>query len=158
MKRLDHSNQYLAYFNILWKTRKWYKKMGFYLINCSFLNAFKIYCSLNPQVTMKYKQFLLAVAREWVTDHSGECRPLPSSSGVSKRAPRKDPPCRLSGQIKEHTLEVIISKGLKRSAYRKCRVCSSRGLRRETRYICERCCVPLHRGACYTAYHTLQKY
>ena len=52
---------------------------------------------------MTYKQFLLAVAREWVTDHSGECSGSPApgpSCGVSKRAPRKDPPCQLSSKIK----------------------------------------------------------
>ena len=45
---------------------------------------------------MTYKQFLLAVAREWVTDHSGECSCSPTpglSFGISKRAPDKDPPC-----------------------------------------------------------------
>ena len=64
---------------------------------------------------MTYKQFLLAVAREWVTHHSGECSPaLGPSCGISKRAPHKDPPCRLSGKIKEHILEEIIPIGLKK--------------------------------------------
>ena len=66
---------------------------------------------------MTYKQFLLAVGREWVTDHSGECsgRPTPGPfCGISKRAPSKDPPCRLSGKIKEHILEEIIPTGLKK--------------------------------------------
>ena len=52
---------------------------------------------------MTYKQFLLAIPREWVTDHSGECSGSPApgpSCGVSKRALRKDPPCLLSGKIK----------------------------------------------------------
>ena len=96
MKGVDRSNQYLANFNILQKTRKWYKKEGFYLSNCGLFNVFKIYCSLNAQNKMTYKQFLLAVAREWVTDHSGECSGSPTpgpSCGVSKRAPCKDPPC-----------------------------------------------------------------
>ena len=75
---------------------KWYKKVGFYLSNCGVSNAFKIYCSLNAQNKMTYKQFLLAVARGWVTDHSGECSGSPApgpSCGVSKRGPHKYPPC-----------------------------------------------------------------
>ena len=70
--------------------------MGFYLSNCGVSNAFKIYCSLNAQNKMTYKQFLLAVARGWVTDHSGECSGSPApgpSCGVSKRGPHKYPPC-----------------------------------------------------------------
>ena len=102
MKGVDRSDQYLANFSILWKTRKWYKKVGFYLINCGVFNAFKIYRSLSIQNKMSYKQFLLAVATEWVTDHSGECSgstaPGPSC-GVSERAPCKDPPCRPSGKM-----------------------------------------------------------
>ena len=42
MERVDFSDQYLSYFNILRKTRKWYKKVGYYLINCGLFNAFKI--------------------------------------------------------------------------------------------------------------------
>ena len=64
MKGVDRSDQYLANFNILWKTQKWYKKAGFYLSNCSLFNAFKIYCSLNAHNKMTCKQFLIAVARE----------------------------------------------------------------------------------------------
>ena len=94
---------------------------------------------------MTYKQFLLAVARECVTDHSGECSgstaPGPSC-GSFKRAAHKDPPCWLSGKRKEHILEKIIPTGLKNAA-RKCRFCSSRGKRSEIWYISSRCSVPL---------------
>ena len=41
---------------------------------------------------MTHKQFLLAVAKEWITDHSSECSGSPApgpSCGVSKRAPHK---------------------------------------------------------------------
>ena len=69
MKGVDWSDQYLENFNILQKTQKWYKNVGFYVSNCSLFNAFKIYCSLNAQNKMTFKQFLIAVSREWVTDH-----------------------------------------------------------------------------------------
>ena len=117
MKGVDRSDQYLANFNILWKTRKWYKKVGFYLSSCGLFNEFKIYCSLNAQNKMIYKQVLLAVAREWVTDNSSECSGSPApgpACGISKRAPHKDPPCQLSGKIKEHILEETIPTGLKK--------------------------------------------
>ena len=57
----------------------------------------------------------LAVAREWVTGHSDECNGSPTAGpfcGVCKRAsptstllPGKDPPCQLSGKIREGILE-----------------------------------------------------
>ena len=54
-------------------------------------------------------QFLLSVAREWVTDHSGDCRLIPGPScGVSKKTPDKDLPCQLLDEINEHILEEIV--------------------------------------------------
>lgn len=90
MKEVDQSDQYLENFNILHKTQKWYKKVGFQLSNCSLFNAFKIYCSLNTQYKTTCKQFLLAIPREQAIDHSDECSGSPtsgSSCDISKRAP-----------------------------------------------------------------------
>lgn len=80
-----------------------------------------------------------------------------TSSGTSKKAPNIDSPFRLSGQLKDHVLEKIFT-GTKRNPTKACRVCSSKGKRSESRYICKTCCVPLHVGDCYTAYHTKTKY
>ena len=139
------------------KLKRWYKKVGFYLSNCGLFNAFKIYCSLNAQNKMTV---LLAVTREWVTDHSGNCRLIPGPScGVSKKTPDKDLPCQLLDEINEHILEEIVLTGLKeQNAARKCRVCSAREKCSETQYICNRCSILLHRSACYIACHTLKKY
>lgn len=105
-------------------------------------------------------QFLFAVAREWVTDHSGDCSPTPSPScGISKKTPDKDLPCQLPDEINEHILEEIVLIGLKeQNAARKFRVWSAREKCSATQYICNRCSILLHRSACYTACHTLKKY
>lgn len=65
--------QYLANFNILQKTQKWCKKVGFYLSNCDLYNTVRFYDSLNAQSKRTYWQLLLAVARQSVTENSGEC-------------------------------------------------------------------------------------
>lgn len=94
MKEVGQSGQYLANFNILHKTQKWYKKVGFQLSNCSLLNSFKIYGSLNTQYKMTCKQFLLAIPREQAIDHSGECSGSPtsgSSCDISKSPPPPTP-------------------------------------------------------------------
>ena len=93
MKGVDWSDQYLANFNILWKTQKWYKKVGLYLSNYGLFNAFKIYCNLNAQNKMIYTEFLLAVAREWVTDSSGSVVVVPHL--VLLVAFLKEPPAKI---------------------------------------------------------------
>jgi hypothetical protein len=37
---------------------------------------------------------------------------------------------------------------------RNCRECTRNGQRRETRYICAECKVPLHKGQCFSKYHS----
>lgn len=157
MKGVDRADQYLANSNILRKTVKWYKKLAFFLINCTLFNAYKLYCTYLPENKTRYKRFLLEVAREWISVDFKECSIAPDTPRISKTAPYKDTPFRLSGQVRDHVLEKIVT-ARKANPTRACRVCSSKGKRSETRFICKSCCVPLHVGDCYTAYHTKKNY
>ncbi|KAI4476035.1 hypothetical protein M0802_014946 [Mischocyttarus mexicanus] len=157
MKGVDRADQYLANSNILRKTVKWYKKLAFFLKNCSLFNSYKMYCTYRPENKIRYKKFLLEVAREWITEVSKECSTAADTSEISKRAPSKDPASRLSEQLRDHVLEKIVT-ARKTNPTRTCRVCSSKGKRSETRYICKTCGVPLHVGDCYTLYHTKTNY
>ena len=68
MKGVDRADQYLSYYSLLRKTVKWPKKVAFWLINCALFNSFRIYQKLNPTSKMRYKEFLLQVAKDWATD------------------------------------------------------------------------------------------
>lgn len=74
------------------------------------------------------------------------------------RKPLQDPPDRLSGDMRMHTLEQIIGKGKQKYPCRKCAVCLAHMIRSETRYICKFCVVPLHKGECFERYHTMERY
>lgn len=86
-----------------------------------------------------------------------ECSIAPGTSRISKIAPYENTPFRLSGQVRDHVLEKIVTTR-KVNPTRACRVCSPKGKLSETRYICKSCCVPLHVGDCYIVYHTKNKY
>ena len=96
MKGVERADQYLSYYPILRKTMKWTKKVVLYLINCGLFNCFRIYNVLNPEKKIKYKQFLLLVAKYWITDNDNEGslateRDMSSpSSGSTGRAPHID--------------------------------------------------------------------
>jgi hypothetical protein len=124
------------------------------------IKSYRIYTALNPQKKMKYKHFLLDVARDWISDpvEVYRCEEELGPSAETKRVSRKDPPGRLSGGIKEHFLEEIVCKGVKKNPARRCRVCASQGKRSETHYICKSCGVPLHQNECFQRYHTLKRY
>ena len=68
MKGVDRADQYLSYYSLLRKTVKWPKKVAFWLINCALFNSFRIYQKLNPTSKIRYKEFLLQVAKDWATD------------------------------------------------------------------------------------------
>ena len=63
MKGVDRADQYLSYYSLLRKTVNWPKKVAFWLINCTLFNSFLIYQKLNPTSQMRYKEFLLQVAK-----------------------------------------------------------------------------------------------
>uniref|UniRef100_A0A0N5C6W1 DDE_Tnp_1_7 domain-containing protein n=1 Tax=Strongyloides papillosus TaxID=174720 RepID=A0A0N5C6W1_STREA len=163
MKGVDRADQHLSYNSILRKSVKWTKKAVLYLINCGLFNAYRIYQTLNPDSKIRYKDFLLEVARNWLT--LGETEEstvlessLPGLSNITKRTPSKDYPQRLSGDMKKHVPVQIPPTEKKEFPTKRCKVCSTNGKRSETRYVCKICDVPLHTVDCFTRYHTLKKF
>ena len=75
----------------------------------------------------------------------------PDTSRISKTAYYNDTPFRLSGQLRNHVLEKIVT-GRKTNPIKACTVCCSKGKRSKTGYICKSCC------DCYGVYHTKKKY
>jgi hypothetical protein len=68
MEGVDRANQYLAYYSLLRKTVKWTKKFALWLINCGLFNSFLVYKNLNRGSKLKYKEFLMQVAKARATD------------------------------------------------------------------------------------------
>jgi hypothetical protein len=68
MKGLDRADQYLACYSLLRKTVKWTKKVALWLTNCALFNSFLVYKNLIPGSKLKYKGFLVQVAKVWATD------------------------------------------------------------------------------------------
>jgi len=94
MNGVDRADQYLSYYSLLRKTVKWPKKVAFWHTNCALFNSFQIYQKLNPTSKMRYKEFLLQVAKDWATDkvktdtHTAH----PGTSTQTPRVPHEDPP------------------------------------------------------------------
>jgi 5-methylcytosine-specific restriction endonuclease McrA len=40
----------------------------------------------------------------------------------------------------------------------RCRVCIQKNIKKEARFVCAHCGVPLHTEGCYTRYHTMKHY
>ena len=162
MKGVDRADQYLSYYSFVRKTVKWSKKVVLYLLNCALFNAFLIYKSQNQGKKIKYKNFLHEAARGWITEQreseesdNYEIEPASRRVVPTPRGPVSDPPGRLSGDLKKHKIVKIVAGGEGKNKYpqRQCRVCKVHKKRSETRYICEFCVMPLHRGACFESHY-----
>jgi hypothetical protein len=60
---VGRADQYLAYYSLLRKTVKWTKKVALWLIHCALFNSFLVYKNLNPGSKLKYKEFLVQMAK-----------------------------------------------------------------------------------------------
>jgi len=94
--------------------------------------------------------------------HTSDAVSSPSSSDESqglsrtptptptKCAPKNDPPGRLDGKLKNHELVHIPPTKNDKMPTRKCQVCVRKNIKKETRFLCAQCGVPLHPEGCYT--------
>lgn len=166
MKGVDRADQYLAFYSIMRKTRKWTKKVAFYLFNCALFNSFVVFNELNSTKKIRYQSFLLSVANSWITSdfQTPQSGPSTSTTGYA----HFDCPGRLSGNLQDHKLIKIISDKTKKMVRRACKVCSkknkgsksdkSKRRAKDSSFMCKFCKVPLHRGECFDNYHTKKNY
>ena len=91
---------------------------------------------------MRYKEFLLQVAKDWATDKvetdSDTDAARPGTSTQTPRVPHEDPPWRLLGDMRKHVLEKIVGSewGKRKYPARRCHVCGAHKKRSESRTIC----------------------
>jgi hypothetical protein len=142
------------------------KKSGIVSTKLYIVNLFLIYKTLNKGLKeQKYKKLPHEVARNWITEwgviaNSDDDNAVPSEKRPTPRRPADDPPGRLLGNFRKHKLGRIVGRGQGKRKYlvRQRRVCSAHKKLSETRYICEYCVAPLHKGSCFEKYHTLKCY
>lgn len=65
MKGVDRADQYLSYYSILLKTKKWTKKVVLFFINAALFNAHRVYVK-GSGTNIRFKKFLLDVANSWI--------------------------------------------------------------------------------------------
>lgn len=154
MGGVDTADQYCATYCFLRRTLKWWRKLFFWGLEVSIINAYVLYVescknsSSNPMSHIKFR-------RELVMALVGDFR---QGGGASTRGrtSTSDSQQRLNGM-----LHVIIPHPEKK--HKDCIVCSKRnvpGGRRETTYICETCDRKpgLRVETCFKRYHTLEKF
>ena len=153
MGGVDVSDQYVSSYSFIRKSKKWWRKMFFWLLEVAVVNSFILYnlnIERNQKSKLSHKKYRLQLIKSLVGDVRNRERRKRGRPSIS------DEEERLNG--KPHFIYAN-----EKSNSKDCAVCSNRkvkGGRRETVYYCKTCTRKpgLHPGECFEKYHTLKTY
>ncbi|XP_068122483.1 piggyBac transposable element-derived protein 4-like [Hyperolius riggenbachi] len=147
MGAVDLADQLIATYRIDRKRKAWYKKVAVYLMQMSLVNAHIIYKKAGNPGT--FLEFLEDIITSLVFESGHFVRNIdPHASEDILRIREK------------HFLEPLPATASKKYPQKRCKVCRSHRIRKDSRYYCPDC--PSKPGLClkpcFKIYHTLLKY
>lgn len=151
MGGVDRADHYISNYQFMRRTKKWYRKMFFWLLEVSTVNAYILYKSVQEKFEMrpmKHKEFREKLIEELVTEKVNQNligRKRPGRPPIEPKSKRLDGKLHLMG---------------KAARGNRCVVCYKKKIRKETVYFCKTCPEQptLHPEDCFEAYHTKEKY
>lgn len=147
MGAVDKTDMLQSTTESLRKSIQWYKKVFFHFLDMSVLNSCVIY-KINSGNNIPLLQYTLTLVKEIVAKYQIET-PRASTSGTQEN---NNLPFRLT---ERHFISMYPTNEKSRKPHpKRCIVCSKRGIRKETRYMCKNCDVPLCVLPCFEKYHT----
>lgn len=150
MNFVDKFDQRKGQYEIDRKSRKWWHRIFFHLLDCCVVNAFLIHCELEGVEHFTMKDFRRSVTTS-LTAEAQVCKRGTLSSAnntvqIKKSKPHVDTAIRLTHSKHQP----------KRCTKRRCGMCSTKSQPSRTTWMCETCNVPLClRGNkdCFAAFH-----
>ena len=141
MGGVDRTDQLLQPFEVARKSMKWYKKLAMHLIQLSLLNSFLLYKKDGARKPLMDFQRSI-IASLLFEDNTPE---IPREEAIARLTER-------------HFIAPIPSTEKKEKPQKRCRICTKRKIRKESRYHCPTC--PSNPGLCYypEIYHTQYRY
>lgn len=152
MGGVDRSDHFISSYQFMRRTKKWYRKLFFWLLEVAIIDAYILYQELQKTFNKKpmtHREFRTTLVKRLVAEKVAVDRPKARKRGRPAQGP---PNQRLDG--KPHFMD------RKEKGSKKCVVCASHGLRKETIYFCKTCAATpaLHPDKCFEQYHTLTNF
>jgi hypothetical protein len=149
MRLIDKSDMQIGFTECMRKSRKWYRKLFFHLIDITMLNSFNLYKD-STSSKVSFTSFVYNVILELLNEHGS----------ISLRDNRKycnDFPGRLDCPIymSKHFLKTLPGTGIRKTAIKNCYLCLRKKKRKATTTHCYECKVYLCVYPCFTEFHTL---
>lgn len=134
MGGVDLFDQYHSAYSVSWKSRRWWMKIFFYLLDAAIINSYLLYkedMKKKGQKPMSHLQFRSALANALISSYS--CRKRP-------------------GPLRRSNIENIGLHMPIKGTYRRCVSCSAKKLQKRSNIICKQCNVALCK-TCFEPYH-----
>ena len=146
MNGVDKADQYTVYYSFIRRSRKWWRKLFFWLFEVTLVNSYKTMVS-NPSTHLHFRQ---SVVDSLVSRHLATAPPRPRPGRPRKR--------RHSTEANVERFNVHLGHFPRRGEQRECVVCSDakHGARKRTSFFCKGCPSnpSLCPDGCFEAYHT----
>jgi len=141
---VDKLDMQISFSETTRKTKKWYKKLFYHILDVSVYNAYILYQSNNKK-TLELSEFRLEVIKDLLRKHGTE------------KLPHGRPHTHMTGRLTERHFSALIPD----NKYRKCHVCSNTTRKpqdktKRTRFECRDCNVGLCIDGCFETFHTLE--
>lgn len=125
-----------------------------YLMEISVHNCYILYKSKSSTGSKNNHQFCKDLVRQLCQQTQEEPLSDDDDEGPPRKAPKQNPPMRFRGGFKSHHMLTFPSTANKKYPQRACRVCLMDKKRKDTRYYCKECGVPLCCVPCFGKYHS----
>ncbi|XP_066918855.1 piggyBac transposable element-derived protein 4-like [Clytia hemisphaerica] len=129
---------------------KWYRKLGELFIDIAMYNSYLVYKKvIFDDAIDTHLKFKINVIEELMTRHH-------HGAAAPNRGPNAGP--NLLRLVERHFLAFLPATDKKLNAQKRCHRCTKRKIRKDTRYHCPDCNVPLCFEPCFKIYHTKRDY
>lgn len=149
MGAVDKTDMLLSFVESVRKTLKWYKKLIFHLLDLTVLNSNVLY-DITSGKNVPIADFQLQLVKDIIAKH----QKIKPRASTSRKSDDGHSPLRL---IERHFPAMyLVPEENKRPPSKRCVVCAKQKIRKETRYTCIKCDVPLCIIPCFEKYHTMK--
>lgn len=157
MGGVDRFDQQRGWYSVSRRSRKWWMRLFFFLIDAALVNSYILYSSVAAGNAVSTLQFRSTLFRQLVAGFSARKRKssLEGSSWIRRRRDHKSGRKRGHGVPDDVRLDSVGKHWPKYIPnFRRCRFCSSKQNNKRTRLSCAQCDVPLCIVPCFEEFHT----
>lgn len=153
MGGVDRFDQKRGYYSVSRKSRRWWLRIFYFMLDAAVVNAHILYTSVHPEDKFKQIDFRTNLFRGLVANYSSKVRCSgPQVTFVQRRRHKSSmKPSRVPDTVRTKSVGVHMPALLDK--FQRCRLCSTKTYNKRSRIQCSKCKVPLCVIPCFGNFH-----